>query len=68
MVVVYIINMGGSKLIQLNNLVKEMWIWCINKNIWLLVVYIVGKFNISVDNKLCNFLDKYEWVLSKEYF
>lgn len=31
--VAYITNMGGSKSTQLNNLAKEMWTWCIDKNI-----------------------------------
>ena len=66
--VAYITNMGGSKSTQLNNLAKEMWTWCINKNIWVSAVHIAGKLNTSVDNKSRNFSDKHEWSLSKEYF
>ena len=66
--VAYITNMGGSKSIQLNNLAKEMWTWCIHKNIWLAAVHIAGKLNTSADNKSRNFSDKHEWALSKEYF
>ena len=61
-------NMGGSKSTQLNNLAKEMWIWCINKNIWVSAVHIAGKLNTSADNKSRNFSDKHEWALNKEYF
>ena len=60
--------MGGTKSTQLNNLAKEMWTWCINKNIWLSAVHIAGKLNTSADNKSRNFSDKHEWALSKEYF
>ncbi|XP_015763048.1 PREDICTED: uncharacterized protein LOC107342108 [Acropora digitifera] len=66
--VAYITNMGGTKSTQLNNLAKEMWTWCINKNIWLSAVHIAGKLNTSTDNKSRNFSDKHEWALSKEYF
>jgi len=66
--VAYITNMGGSKSTQLNNLAKEMWTWCINKNIWVSAVHIDGKLNTSADNKSRNFSDKHEWSLSKEYF
>ena len=66
--VAYITNMGGTKSTQLNNLAKEMWTWCINKNIWLSAVHIAGKLNTSADNKSRNFSDKHEWALSKEYF
>lgn len=66
--VAYITNMGGSKSTQLNNLVKEMWTWCINKNIWLSAGHIAGKLNTSADNKSHNFSDKHEWALSKNTF
>ena len=49
--VAYITNMGGSKSTYLNNLAKEMWTWCINKNIWVSAVHIAGKLNTSADNK-----------------
>ena len=45
--VAYITNMGGSTSTQLNNLAKEMWTWCINKNIWVSAVHIAGKLNTS---------------------
>ena len=56
---------GGSKSHQLNELAKEMWFWCIQKNIWLSAVHIAGKLNTSADNRSRNFSDKYEWALNK---
>lgn len=66
--VAYITNMGSSKSTQLNNLAKEMWTWCINKNIWLSAGHIAGKLNTSADNKSHNFSHKHEWALSKNTF
>jgi len=60
--------MGGSKLPQLNTLAKEIWNWCIIKNIWVSGVRIAGKLNTSADNQSRNFSDKHEWSLNKEYF
>lgn len=57
--VAYIMHMGGSKSHQLNELAKEMWFWCIQKNIWLSAVHIPGKLNTSADNRSRNFSDKH---------
>ena len=66
--VAYIMHMGGSKSHQLNELAKEMWSWCIQKNIWLSAVHIAGKLNTSADNRSRNFSDKHEWALNKSQF
>ncbi len=60
--------MGGSKSHQLNELAKEMWFWCIEKNIWLSAVHIAGKLNTSANNRSRNFSDKHEWALNKSQF
>lgn len=60
--------MGGFKFFVLNIFVIELWEWCIYWNIWVFVVYIVGKLNVDVDFKFCFFLDKYEWMLNRNVF
>ena len=67
-VVAYINNMGGSKSPPLNTLAKEIWNWCIERDIWVSAVHIAGKPNTSADNISRNFSDKHEWSLSKAYF
>ena len=64
----YINNMGGSKSPLLNTLAKEIWNWCIERDIWVSAVHIAGKLNKSADNKSRKFSDKHEWSLSKAYF
>ena len=60
--------MGGSKSPLLNTLAKEIWNWCIERDIWVSAVHIAGELNTSADNKSRNFSDKHEWSLSKAYF
>ena len=60
--------MGGSKSPLLNALAKEIWNWCIERDIWVSAVHIAGKLNTSADNKSRKFSDKHEWSLSKAYF
>ena len=45
--VAYINNMGGSKSPLLNTLAKEIWNWCIERDIWVSAVHIAGKLNTS---------------------
>ena len=66
--VAYINNMGGSQSPLLNTLAKEIWNWCIERDIWVSAVHIAGKLNTSADNKSLNFSDKHEWSLSRVYF
>lgn len=48
-VVFYINFMGGCRFLECNFVVKDIWDWVIDKDIWLLVVYIFGLSNIDVD-------------------
>ena len=41
----YINNMGGTKSELCNSISKEIWSWCIEKNIWLSCSHIAGKSN-----------------------
>lgn len=56
-VVSYINNMGGIYFKLCNDIVSQIWIWCIDRSIWLLVVYIFGVENVVVDRKFRKFDD-----------
>lgn len=56
-VVMYINNMGGSYFVICNFLVREIWFWCIDRNLWFSVVYLLGISNVVVDKVLCVFCD-----------
>ena len=42
-------NMGTSHSEPLNTLVKEIWEWCIQRNLWISVAHIPGKQNLIAD-------------------
>ena len=66
----YLSKMGGRKP-QLNQLAKDIWLWCEHRNIWLSVFHIPGKFNKRADKlsrlgKKLN--DDMEWGLKQDIF
>ena len=62
------INHFGGKIKTLHILAKEMWRWCIGKNIWLSATHIPGIENADADflSRISN-VDT-EWMLNKHYF
>ena len=62
----YIRNMGG-KIEILNSVTKQIWQWCITKNIWLSATYIPGVLN-EADSLSREFDDSTEWMLNKSLF
>ena len=43
-------NMGTSHSKKCNDMCKEIWEWCIGRNIWLTLAHIPGKDNIEADS------------------
>lgn len=42
-IVVFYINVkGGIKFFVCNDIISEIWLWCIENKIWFIVVYIFG--------------------------
>ena len=63
-------KMGGRKPL-LNELVKQLWHWCADRNIWISAFYIPGRLNTRADElsrmkKKCN--EDMEWALVAEVF
>ena len=65
--VAYINNMGGS-VTTLLEIVKEIWLWCSDKGIFISAVHIPGKDNIGPDNLSRIFNDTSEWKLKENIF
>lgn len=63
----YISNFGG-KIPELHSLAKEIWMWCINRNIWLSVAHIPGKNNIEADLLSRQINDDTEWAVKPTVF
>lgn len=66
--VAYIAHMGGAKSHDCNSLAKQLWEWCIERNIWISVVHLPGVQNIDADRKSRQFQDETEWMLHREVF
>jgi hypothetical protein len=48
----YINNMGSITSKKCDKLAKEIWVWCIERNLWLSAWYIPGKDNTTADTLL----------------
>lgn len=63
-VVLYICNMGGIKFSSCNDIIREIFMWCIDWKLILLIFYLLGKLNIEVDRVSCEFYNSnIEWLL-----
>ncbi|CAB4007500.1 Transposon Tf2-6 poly [Paramuricea clavata] len=66
--VVYINNMGGSRSFLCNDMAREVWAWCMTRNIWLTASHIPGKLNVVADKASRVFDDSTEWKLDANIF
>ena len=66
--VYYIAKMGGIQSVQCNEIAKDIWLWCIDRNIWLSTEFKKGCLNIEADFLSRNFDDSAEWMLNKGCF
>ena len=64
--VAYIKNMGG-KVVSLNMLAHDIWIWCMHRNIWLSSTYVPGVEN-EADFLSRHFNENVEWKLCDKLF
>lgn len=64
----YINRMGGIKYPHLNNLTREIWQWCEERNIWLTASYIKSKDNKEADEESRKVNEDIELTLSNEMF
>lgn len=65
--IAYINNMGG-KIKHLNKLAKEIWDWCLCRNVWVSASHISGKQNTEADYESRHFNDRCEWSLNDTIF
>ena len=64
----YINNYGGCRSNKLKNLSREIWLWCIEREIVLLANHIPGCGNVTADHLSRNSCDNIEWSLNDEVF
>lgn len=66
--VFYINNMGGIRSPSLNRLAREIWTWCISKDIWVSAVHVPGVDNDIADFRSRHFSINTEWSLHPSVF
>ena len=66
--VAYIRNMGGTRSIECNEMAREIWLWCKEKQIWLSVSHIPGVDNVLADAAFRVFDDTMEWKLQEAIY
>ncbi|CAG2216852.1 unnamed protein product [Mytilus edulis] len=65
--VTYIDKMGG-RIQSLNTLTREIWQWCIHRNIWLSACHLPGKTNVEADKLSRSNNTDLEWKLNTNVF
>ena len=66
--VAYVRNMVGSHSLPCNDIVRQMWDWCIPRNIWLSLGHTPGEINVIADQASRVFDDSTEWKLNVAIF
>lgn len=64
----FITAMGGMASKPLDDLTKQIWDWCLERNIYISAVHVAGKANVTADFYSRNFSDSTEWMLKKDIF
>ena len=66
--VAYLRNMGGVRSRRCNDVAKDIWQWCEERNIWLTPSFIPGILNVNADYASRNFTDDVNWELNPKLF
>ena len=61
----YLRNMGGSHSTPCNDISRDIWLWCKDRDIWITPAHIPGVENIEADSASRVFNDKTEWKLDQ---
>jgi len=64
----YINNLGGIKSRCLDSLSRQIWEWCIERNIYLSAQHIPGRLNCRADSLSREFCSNLEWSLNTVLF
>ena len=66
--VAYIKNLGGVKSIGCDQIARDIWEWCENRNVVLSISHIPGVDNVLADFRSRSFSDSLEWELNSKIF
>ena len=66
--VAYVNAMGGTKSLACNTVARHMWMWCMQRHIWLSAAHVAGSSNVDADFESRVFNDRTEWMLHNRVF
>ena len=66
--VAYVNNMGSIKSAECDSLSKEIWLWCIERDIWISACHILGSTNVDADTESRKINNSTEWSLNMDVF
>ena len=61
-------NLGGTVSAHATKLVKELWIWCLQRDTLLTAQHLPGKENVIADRELRVMKDRSDWMLNPVIF
>ncbi|MCH9717010.1 MAG: hypothetical protein K0U52_08000 [Gammaproteobacteria bacterium] len=64
----YINKLGGTVSPQLNRLTKELWLWCLERDILLEASHLAGILNVRADQESRIMKDRSDWKLCPHVF
>ena len=64
----YVKHMGGVKSKECNQVAKDIWDWCEQRELWLTIAHVPGVDNEIADYHSRNFSDDTEWSLNDKIF
>ena len=64
----YINKLGGTVSPKLNHLTKELWLWCLDRNIILQASHLAGVLNVTADEESRVMKDRSDWMLCPQIF
>lgn len=62
------LNKMGSNKGNINTIVRDIWLWCKNRNIFITVSHISGSLNVESDTESRKFKPELEWALNDKVF
>lgn len=60
--------MGGIKSAECDSLARKIWLWCIEREIWLCACHIPGSTNVDTDTETRQINSLTEWSLNLNVF
>ena len=66
--VAYVAHKGGTRSTECNFVAHEIWKWCEDRNIYIIISYLPGVENVVADYESRNFTEDTEWQLNPHIF